>query len=333
MIAPSRESLVGVRALDFPSNQWLNRPPLDLKQGTGRNQYTLLHFWSLSSPESLETLPTLQLWRDRYGNRLEVVGVHAPEFAFERAHDVVRRALIRHAVSWPTLHDQDHAFTDRYHNHYWPRFILINPQGRIIHDEIGGHNLTDLQARLDGIIRPRNSASTSSLHTHRHGNLCYPGTNEMLLGYERGTYKNQPIERHTKRTFQHSGRLEQPGVALSGEWEIRADAVESGAPNESTHLSFTFSAASASLVAGKTRHPVAVRLLLNEQPIPKRWRGDDLEYHGSESVVRITEARLYHLFHATNFLGAVELRLQPLQPGFTAHALHVRGCTANVDAR
>ena len=116
--------------------QWLNSDPLTL-EGL-RGGVVLIDFWTYSCINCLRTLPFLRDWNEKYSSRgLTIVGVHSPEFAFEKDETNVRQAIIRERVAWPVAMDNDFATWRAYRNRWWPNKFLIDQEGVVRYNHIG----------------------------------------------------------------------------------------------------------------------------------------------------------------------------------------------------
>ena len=116
--------------------QWLNSPPLTAQALRGK--VVLIDFWTYSCVNCLRTLPYVRAWYDKYKDQgLVVIGVHAPEFAFEKDIDNVKRAVRDLKVDYPVAIDNDYAIWRAFDNRYWPAHYFVDAQGRIRHHHFG----------------------------------------------------------------------------------------------------------------------------------------------------------------------------------------------------
>ncbi|MGH6646886.1 cytochrome c biogenesis protein DipZ [Aquabacterium sp.] len=153
--APSSEATAMNSAQAAPEftgiGQWLNSPPLSLK--ALRGQVVLVEFWTYGCSNCVNTLPHIQRWHERYASRgLTVVGVHTPEFAFERSPDHVRQALGRHGLSYPVALDNHYQTWNAYGNRYWPALYLIDRQGRIVFTHVGEGDEARIEQRIQQVL-------------------------------------------------------------------------------------------------------------------------------------------------------------------------------------
>jgi len=278
---------------------WLNSPPLTAAGLRGR--VVLAGFWTYTCINWLRQLPYLRAWARKYsGQGLVVVGVHTPEFAFERNPDNVSRAVREMRIEYPVAIDSDYAVWSAFDNHYWPALYFADAEGLIRHHHFGegeyqqsemviqqllaeagfsgaGHELVSVDAR--GAEAPADWAALRSPENYtgyeRTENFASPG----------GAV---PGKRHAYRV---PAELRLNHWALSGDWTIQEQAVtlnEAGG-----QIGYRFHARDLHLVMGPAQHgtPVRFRVLIDGQA-PGAARGADVDEQGSGTV---TEQRLHQL--------------------------------------
>jgi len=117
-------------------SQWLNSSPLSIANLKG--SVVLIQFWTFACINCQRTLPYVVEWHQKYAKRgLKVIGIHTPEFAFERDVNNVKRALQQHQITYPVPIDNDYKTWNAYSNQYWPHLFLANRQGLLQYDHIG----------------------------------------------------------------------------------------------------------------------------------------------------------------------------------------------------
>ena len=130
--SPTRESLPEFQGL----SQWLNSTPL--KVADLKNQVVLVQIWTFACINCQRTLPYITRWHRQYAAQgLKVIGIHTPEFPFERDVNNVKKALKRHKISYPVALDNEYKTWNAYHNNYWPHLFLADRQGFLRYDHIG----------------------------------------------------------------------------------------------------------------------------------------------------------------------------------------------------
>lgn len=133
-------------------NNWLNSAPLTMKDLKGK--VVLVDFWTYSCINCLRTLPHVTKWHNKYKDQgLVVVGVHTPEFAFERSTSNVQTAARRFGVSYPIAQDNQYATWNAYRNQYWPASYLIDRNGRIQHQHFGEGGYEEMEAAIRTLLQ------------------------------------------------------------------------------------------------------------------------------------------------------------------------------------
>jgi len=131
-LPPARKPLPEFQGI----SQWLNSPPLTVADLKG--SVVLVQIWTFACINCQRTLPYITDWHRQYASQgLKVVGVHCPEFPFERDVNNVKRALTQHGISYPVAIDNDFKTWNAYDNHYWPHLFLADRQGFIQYDHVG----------------------------------------------------------------------------------------------------------------------------------------------------------------------------------------------------
>ncbi|MGZ7079329.1 MAG: redoxin family protein, partial [Thermoanaerobaculia bacterium] len=148
---------------DMPSfhgaNGWLNSPPLT-PSGL-RGNVVLVDFWTYTCVNWLRTLPYVRAWSEKYRNQgLVVIGVHTPEFPFEKDVDNVRRAAKAMRVEYPIAIDSDYAIWRAFNNEYWPALYFVDAQGRIRHHEFGEGRYDQSEMILQALLRDAGVSGT-----------------------------------------------------------------------------------------------------------------------------------------------------------------------------
>ncbi|MEX0271114.1 thioredoxin family protein [Leptolyngbyaceae cyanobacterium UHCC 1019] len=129
-------------------SQWLNSPPLTVADLKGN--VALIQFWTFSCINCQRTLPSVTRWHQQYaGKGLKVIGIHTPEFAFERDPNNVKQALQKNGITYPVPMDNQFKTWSAYKNEYWPHLFLADRQGIIRYDHIGegAYDKTDKMIR------------------------------------------------------------------------------------------------------------------------------------------------------------------------------------------
>jgi cytochrome c biogenesis protein CcdA/thiol-disulfide isomerase/thioredoxin len=303
-------------APDFTGNQrWFNTPgdrSLSLKRLRGR--VVLVDFWTYTCINCLRTLPYVKAWDARYRSKgLTIVGVHTPEFPFEREASNVERAIKSNGIRYPVAQDNDYSTWNAYANQYWPAKYLIDARGRVRYTHFGEGDYGTTEKAIRSLLVEAGSGRLGR-DARARAQVASRGvtTPESYLGAARAeSFINGPIRSGAHRySLPISPRRLPPNhLAYSGAWRISDEGATAGA---GARLFFRFGARRVFLVLG-SRKPAALRVLLDNRPIPDRIAGADV--HGG--TARIHQQRLYRLVELPKAGGhLLELRFAPGISGF-----------------
>jgi len=142
--APTAPEFTGI-------DKWLNSGPLTMESLRGK--VVLVDFWTYTCINCIRTLPYVTSWYQKYKDQgLVVVGVHTPEFPFERSTPNVEKALQRFGITYPVAQDNRYATWDAYRNQYWPAAYLIDKQGRIVYRHFGEGRYQETEAEIQRLL-------------------------------------------------------------------------------------------------------------------------------------------------------------------------------------
>ncbi|HEY2601129.1 MAG TPA: redoxin domain-containing protein [Thermoleophilaceae bacterium] len=298
------------------ATEWLNSEPLD--PAGLRGSVVLVNFWTLTCINWLRQEPYVRAWSRAYrDDGLVVIGVHTPEFTFEREVDGIRQALNVREIDYPVAVDSDYAVWEAFNNNYWPALYFVDREGLIRDQHFGEGRYEESERaiqRLLGIERelvPVEGAGVEAAADWHHLN-----TPETYVGYGRSGQFASPgggafDERSTYRLPEQL-RLNQ--WALAGEWTVgREQAVAEGAGGS---IAFRFHARDAHLVLRTTaREEIPFRVLLDGQA-PGSSHGGDVDEDGNGVL---QEGRLYQLVREHDAVRERTLEITFLEPGAEAY--------------
>jgi thiol-disulfide isomerase/thioredoxin len=274
----------GIRLPGFAgATGWLNSAPLTVEDLRG--EVVLVDFWTYTCINWLRTLGWVRAWAEKYADHgLVVVGVHTPEFPFEREVENVRWAVADMNVEYPVALDSDYAVWDAFANRYWPAVYIADAEGRIRHRQFGEGGYEDCERVIQGLLRESGRASIADdLVDVAPEGLEAQADWRSLRSPE--TYLNQS----PPSAAEDGLRLNQ--WSLSGEWTVASRAsVLGGAEGR---IAFRFHARDVHLVMGPDASDADVpfRVLIDGEP-PGEDHGLDVDERGRGTVTR---RRLYQL--------------------------------------
>jgi len=295
---------------------WLNSEPLD--PAGLRGSVVLVDFWTLTCINWLRTVSYVRGWSRAYrDDGLVVIGVHTPEFRFERDVDLVRKATGERELDHPVAVDNDYAIWSAFDNHYWPALYFVDRDG-IIRDTHFGEGRYEqserVLQRLLGIDREPVGAPGTGVEAEADwANLRSP---ETYLGYVRGEQFASPggaaIDR--RRDYGLPARLRTNQWALDGAWTVSRENVV--AERAGASIAFRFSARDAHLVASPgERGPIPFRVLLDGEE-PGTSHGVDVDPEGNG---RLADGRMYQLVRQADGAAERTLEITFLEPGAQAY--------------
>ena len=134
--------------------QWHNSQPLSMAGLRGK--VVLVDFWTYSCINCLRTLPHVARWHAKYKDQgLVVLGVHTPEFPFERSAANVKKAIARYDIRYPVAQDNQYATWKAFENQYWPAVYLINREGKIVKTHFGEGGYVEIEEAIKGLLAAR----------------------------------------------------------------------------------------------------------------------------------------------------------------------------------
>jgi thiol-disulfide isomerase/thioredoxin len=286
---------------------WLNSKPLTEEDLRGK--VVLADFWTYTCINWLRTLGYVRAWADRYRDHgLVVVGVHTPEFPFERDVENVRWAVDEMNVAYPVALDPDYAVWDAFANRYWPAVYIADAQGRIRHHRFGEGGYEECERIIQRLLRDSGrDGIPDDLMGVRPDGLEAQADWEHLRSPE--TYLNQP------GSDLAPDRLRLNEWALSGDWatESRASVLN----RAEGAIAFRFHARDVNLVMGPHERDASVpfRVLIDGEP-PGDAHGLDVDDQGHGAVI---QQRLYQLVRQPGSITDRTFEITFLGPGVEAY--------------
>jgi thiol-disulfide isomerase/thioredoxin len=281
------------------ATEWLNSPPLT---AAGlRGTVVLVGFWTYTCVNWLRQLPYLRAWAEKYADHgLVVVGVHTPEFTFERDLDNVLRAVADLDIDYPVAVDSDYQVWNAFANHFWPALYFADGQGRIRHHHFGEGEYRQSEMVIQRLLAEAGStgagqepASVDARGAQAPADWDHLRSAENYTGYQRTENFASPggLVPGRPHAYAAPARLGRGHWALSGDWTAQAQAVTLGSAGGT--VSCRFQARDLHLVMGPgaAAAPVRFRVLLDGQA-PGDDHGTDTDGQGQGTAA---EPRLHQL--------------------------------------
>jgi thiol-disulfide isomerase/thioredoxin len=303
-------------APEFTGNQrWFNTGDRPLRLAGLRGRVVLIDFWTYTCINCIRTLPALKAWHQRYASRgLTIVGVHTPEFDFEKDAGNVQSAIRQSSLRYAVTQDNEYGTWNAWGNQYWPAKYLVDARGRVRYAHFGEGAYDETDAAIRSLLREAGAARLGArVRAHTQAPSRQLSTPETYLGYERadGFVPHGPVP--GERRYPMLRRPLPPnGFNLSGTWFVAA---ESARAVRGASLRARFGARRVFLVMSSADgEPRRVRVLLDGRRLSSRAAGADAR--GGDIIVR--GQRLYRLVSLPR-VAHRELELR-FDPGVSAYA-------------
>ncbi len=277
---------------------WINSAPLQLEQLRGK--VVLIDFWAYSCINCVRTLPSVLDWYDKYHDQgLIIIGVHSPEFDFERDEENVRKAVERYGIKYPVALDNNFATWKNYQNRFWPAHYLIDKNGQIVYTHFGEGAYSTTENNIRYLLGIKSEINTKDSPSTRFN----PQTPETYLGYSRIDDFASPekIADDAVQRYSYPATLAQNSWALSGKWTIAYQKIISKESNAAIKIHFY--AKNVYVVMGSSDKEIEVKVLLNGKLIEQNF-GSDVLF----GIINVKDHTLYNAINSVNVQdGELEL--------------------------
>ena len=352
------------QASDFPAapelqetGEWINSEPFTLEDMQTQGKVVLVDFWTYTCINCIRTLPYLREWHEKYADHgLVILGVHTPEFAFEREYDNVVEAVGKFELEYPVVQDNEFGTWRAFNNRYWPAKYLIDHNGKIRYNHFGegAYDETEMNIReilteagydVSG-ISANSDPGPPVAENARNSPLGEGQTRELYAGYDRNygalmAQQAPPYVRHVEYYEAPDAKVlyEDPGeyinhfLYLNGLWLNTEESLVHAREtmDYEDYIALKFFGTSVNVVMSPESHgegeasaqpaePYNVRIFLDDAPVPEEQAGRDVMYDSDgNSYVTVDTSRMYFLVNKEMF-GGGELRLASNSTDFNVFA-------------
>ena len=284
-----------------------------------KDKVILYDIWTYSCINCIRTLPHIISWDEKYRNEgLLIIGIHSPEFDFEKDPNNVKKAIEKFGITYPVVMDNEMKTWKAFENRYWPRKYIADHEGYIRYDHIGEGGYQETEKIIQQLLQERsddlNLVNTFEsefvmIEEFEHTNFRTP---ELYFGYKLAQNRNQlgsseGFQANKIVEYKSTDDLELHKFYLTGEWRNNSENMEL-ISNEGT-IRILYNAKQVNIVAAGQSN---LEIYLDGQPIKSDISGSDLSI---DSTVNVNESRLYNLIESKNSeSGILELRID--KPGF-----------------
>lgn len=284
-----------VNGLDIPYaapeisgiDDWINSSPLQLSDLHGK--VVLIDFWTYSCINCLRTLPYLKEWYVKYHDAgFEIIGVHSPEFQFERDLNNVKMAVAKLGIQYPVALDNNFVTWRLYHNEYWPAHYLINQNGMVVYAHFGEGEYDVTENNIRYLLGLRGEVEKIA-HTNNYFSRQTP---ETYLGYSRAEHFASPekMVRDVAAIYTYPASLRKNEWALNGSWMIKPQNIVNTTAGAAIKIHFY--AKEVFVVMGNSGIAIPVRIFLNGNLVTD-MQGVDV----TNSQINVMHNQLYSVIH------------------------------------
>ncbi len=274
----------------IPGGSWFNSKPLTIKSLKGK--VVLVDFWTYTCINCIRTLPYIRDWSTKYkDDGLVIIGVHTPEFEFEKDTTNVKNAISDFKLTYPIVQDNNYATWNAYDNHYWPAKYLIDKDGKVRYTHFGEGEYDATEQAIQDLLKEKGAKVTSRIQNSEY--RVETQTPETYLGYARlqALIPTQNISRDKSIIYSNDFSIPTNNFALTGSWTI---APEYARPDFGARLEFNFNSRQVYLVMRPKNKGRAgrVKVYLNNKVVTTE-AGEDIK----DGIVTVNDDRLYTLIN------------------------------------
>ena len=334
---------VGSPADDFQeqdATSWINTAPLTI-EGL-RGEVVLVDFWTYTCVNCIRTLPYLRDWHEKYGDLgLTIVGVHTPEFEFEKVRANVEEAMGGFDIGWPVVQDNDYLTWRAYNNRYWPAKYLIDKDGIIRYTHFGEGAYVETEAHirdllLDAGVNLAGIAANTQEGPEFHADAFTSGldgnqTRELYAGLNPQFYSRQPYILQTELYSNPAGgpvvftapeELYNNFLYFHGVWTPTLEHMRHARDTENLedYVILRYNGTSVNVVLEVEEDPYRVYVTQDGLPVPEADWGQDIQQDADGGTfVLVDTDRMYRIIESPEYSGH-ELRLASNSVGFILFA-------------
>jgi thiol-disulfide isomerase/thioredoxin len=282
-------------------SHYLNTTPEELKKQI-ENKVVLYDIWTYSCINCVRTLPYITAWDDKYEEQgLLVIGIHSPEFEFEKNPENVKMAIEKYGIGYPVVMDNDMETWKAFENRYWPRKYIADHEGYIRYDHIGEGRYQETEKIIQQLLEERDeflgiqrASSTPLVELEEFEHTMFR-TPELYFGYNFAQNRNQlgndeGFQPEKIVTYSEPDKIDLHKFYPIGDWKNHEDNMELASVNGSIKL--LYNAKEVNLV---TANNAELEIFLDGEPLPSEYSGKDITF---ENKIIVSEPGLYNIINS-----------------------------------
>jgi len=279
----------------------LNTTPEELEEKI-KGKVVLYDIWTYSCINCIRTLPYITAWDDKYAEQgLLIIGIHSPEFEFEKDVENVKMAISKHGINYPVVMDNDMETWKAFENNYWPRKYVADHEGYIRYDHIGEGDYQKTEKIIQQLLEERaistgvemqSNASLVDIEEFEHSLFRTP---ELYFGYKFAQNRNQlgsdeGFQPGKTVSYSEPEKIDLHKFYLTGDWKNYEDSMEM--MSETGSIKLLYNAKEVNIV---TDNNAELEILLDGNPLSSEYSGTDIT---AGNVLKVTEAGLYNIVNS-----------------------------------
>jgi len=268
--------------------QWFNTDPLTMESLRGK--VVLIDFWTYTCINCIRTLPYIRNWHAKYQDKgLVIIGVHTPEFEFEKSSKNVQKAIEDFALPYPIMQDNDYATWRAYNNRYWPAKYLVDKDGKLRYTHFGEGDYDETEKMIQKLLEETGASIQVDVSNPQY--RVFSRTPELYLGYERLAYFASPerIAPNKETSYSLPTRMPPNSLGYEGPWIVGG---ERAMPQKGATLRLSFDASEVFLVMRpKEGTSAEASVVLDGLVVDATLAGEDVV----QGTVTVENDRLYKL--------------------------------------
>jgi len=289
-----------------------------------QGKIVLIDFWTYTCINCIRTLPYLTSWDEKYRDKgLVIIGVHTPEFGFEKKYENVQDAIEKYNIKYPVVQDNDYATWTAFKNRYWPRKYLIDTQGNIRYDHIGEGNYEETENKIKELLNEIGK-DVSEIETPQESSQGFAliKTPELFAGYsfalQRGQNIGNTLGLQPDSTIYYTlpNEISNDIIYLEGKWKSNPDNLE--LIEKDGFIVLRFIGNSVNIVAENLENPVIMEVFIDGNYISKNQAGNDVQFDLNKSFINVDTPQLYNIVNGD--YGRYELKLKATSSAFSFNA-------------
>jgi len=297
--------------------KWINSPPLNLDDLRKQGKVVLIDFWTYSCINCVRTLPHIKEWYDKYHDKgLVIIGVHAPEFEFEKTEQNVETAIKEDGIKYPVALDNDLVTWDNFNNRYWPAHYLINKEGQVVYTHFGEGDYDVTENNIRYLLGLGTMKDYKKPHPEAPLPMSPLQSPETYLGFKRagGFASPENIDENKIVHFTYPQHIPLNHWALKGSWLIEGEKIVSKEAGASLKYHFRGKQVYLVMAPSEAGTPQKVRIFFNGKPVTE-FAGKDVK----TSQVFVSQSTLYELVSFKELTSGI-IEIQAETPGLEAFA-------------